>query len=89
MDTSTAWRNLNAHFGRLGFSSLSGPRPLPLQIGAQVILHDLEVSELNGACGVVHEALDRGNCRSKSWILRKFWRCLLRRKVGASVGRAA
>jgi hypothetical protein len=59
-DPNTAWLSLNAHFGRLGFSSLSGALRPALQIGAEVILHDLEVSELNGAFGVVNEEMDDG-----------------------------
>ena len=59
-DRSTAGCKLNEHFRRLGFKSLSGPKQPPLQIGAQVVLHNLEVSEMNGAFGVVHEAPDSG-----------------------------
>ena len=56
-DRSTAGCKLNAHFRRLGFKSSKQP---PLQIGAQIVLHNLEVSEMNGAFGVVHEAPDSG-----------------------------
>jgi hypothetical protein len=59
-DPSSAWLTLIAHFGRLGFSSLSGARRPALQIGAKVALHDLEVSEMNGALGVVIERMDCG-----------------------------
>ena len=52
-DRSTAGCKLNAHFRRLGFKSSTQP---PLQIGAQVVIHNLEVSEMNGAFRVVHEA---------------------------------
>jgi hypothetical protein len=41
-DRSAAGCKLNAHFRRLGFKSSKQP---PLQIGAQVVLHNLEVSE--------------------------------------------
>jgi hypothetical protein len=58
VDRRVAGLKLNEHFGRLGFKSLSGPNRPPMQIGAHVVLRDLEVSEMNGAFGVVHEAVD-------------------------------
>lgn len=59
-DSSIAGLKLNEHFRRFGFKSLSGPKQPPRQIGAQVTIHNLEVSEMNGAFGVVHEAPDAG-----------------------------